>query len=51
LQQAVEAFYAAPPDLAGNKVPRPNEVGSNPDMAEEPSRSENPSDLSSQEVK
>jgi uncharacterized protein YdeI (BOF family) len=51
LQQALAAVRAAPPDLQGNPVKRPNGLGSNPDMAHEPTRSENPSDLSSQEVK
>ena len=51
LQTALTEFYRAPPDVQGNRIQRPNEVGSNPDMAEEPTRSENPSDLSSQETK
>ncbi|WP_207479689.1 hypothetical protein [Arenibaculum pallidiluteum] len=51
LQSALADFYEAPPDVQGNRIPRPNEVGSNPDMRNEPTRSENPSDLSSREVK
>lgn len=51
LQQALAAVRAAPPDLQGNKMPRPNWLASEPDQPNEPTRSENPSDLSSQEVK
>nr|WP_246500949.1 hypothetical protein [Azospirillum rugosum] len=51
LQQALAAVRAAPPDLQGNKMPRPNWLASEPDQPNEPSRSQNPSDLSSQEVK
>ncbi|HYH20788.1 MAG TPA: hypothetical protein VD995_19460 [Azospirillum sp.] len=51
LQQALAAVRRAPPDLQGNPVPRPNPLASEPDNSQEPSRSANPSDLSSQEVK
>ncbi len=51
LQQALAAVRAAPPDLQGNKTPRPNWLASEPDQPNEPTRSQNPSDLSSQEVK
>jgi hypothetical protein len=51
LQQALAAVRRAPPDLQGNPVPRPNPLASEPDDPAEPSRSANPSDLSSQEVK
>ena len=51
LQEALAAVRAAPPDLQGTPVPRPNWLASEPDMPNEPSRSQNPSDLSSQEVK
>lgn len=51
LQQALAAVRRAPPDLQGNPVPRPNPLASEPDDPKEPSRSANPSDLSSQEVK
>lgn len=51
LQEALAAVRAAPPDLQGNKIPRPNWLASEPDQRNEPSRSQNPSDLSSQEVK
>ncbi|WP_353860107.1 hypothetical protein [Azospirillum formosense] len=51
LQQALADVRRAPPDLQGNPVPRPNQWASEPDMGHEPTRSENPSDLSSQEAK
>ncbi|AWK84888.1 hypothetical protein [Azospirillum thermophilum] len=51
LQQALAAVRRAPPDLQGNPVPRPNWLASEPDQPDEPSRSRDPSDLSSQEVK
>lgn len=51
LQEALAAVRAAPPDLQGNPVPRPNWLASEPDMGNEPTRSQNPSDLSSQETK
>lgn len=51
LQEALTAVRNAPPDLNGTPVPRPNPLASEPDDANEPSRSSNPSDLSSQEVK
>lgn len=51
LQQALAALRRAPPDLQGNPVPRPNWLASEPDQPDEPSRSQNPSDLTSQEVK
>lgn len=51
LQQALAAVRAAPPDLQGNRIPRPNWLASEPDQPNEPTRSQNPSDLSSQEVK
>ena len=51
LQQALADLRRAPPDLQGNPVPRPNQWASEPDMGHEPTRSENPSDLSSQETK
>jgi hypothetical protein len=51
LQQALAAVLQAPPDLQGKPVPRPNAWASNPDDPQEPTRSTNPSDLSSKEVK
>lgn len=51
LQQALAAVRSAPPDLNGNPVPRPNQWASEPDQPSEPTRSQNPSDLTSQEVK
>lgn len=51
LQQALAAVRRAPPDLQGNPVPRPNWLASEPDQGNEPTRSQNPSDLSSQEAK
>lgn len=51
LQQALAAVRRAPPDLNGNPVPRPNQWASEPDQPNEPTRSQNPSDLTSQEVK
>ncbi|MBP2233195.1 hypothetical protein J2847_006530 [Azospirillum agricola] len=51
LQQALAAVRRAPPDLNGNPVPRPNWLASEPDQDNEPTRSQNPSDLSSQEIK
>ncbi|HEY0836236.1 MAG TPA: hypothetical protein VGE72_20180 [Azospirillum sp.] len=51
LQQALAAVRRAPPDLQGTPVPRPNPMASEPDDVAEPSRSANPSDLSSQEMK
>lgn len=51
LQEALAAVRAAPPDLQGNPMPRPNWLASEPDMENEPTRSQNPSDLSSQEAK
>ncbi|WP_434624208.1 hypothetical protein [Azospirillum sp. B2RO_4] len=51
LQQALAAVRKAPPDLNGNPVPRPNQWASEPDQPNEPTRSQNPSDLTSQEVK
>jgi len=51
LQDALAAVRRAPPDLQGTPVPRPNPMASEPDDPKEPSRSANPSDLSSQEVK
>ncbi|WP_348771438.1 hypothetical protein [Azospirillum sp. SYSU D00513] len=51
LQQALAAVRKAPPDLQGRPVPRPNSWASSPDNPQEPTRSGNPSDLSSQELK
>lgn len=51
LQQALADVRRAPPDLNGNPVPRPNQWASEPDQQNEPTRSQNPSDLTSQEVK
>ncbi|MBP2297414.1 hypothetical protein [Azospirillum picis] len=51
LQQALADVRRAPPDLNGTPVPRPNPLASEPDQPNEPTRSQNPSDLSSQEVK
>ncbi|MGA1855111.1 hypothetical protein VH569_03920 [Azospirillum sp. 11R-A] len=51
LQQALADVRRAPPDLNGNRVPRPNQWASEPDQPNEPTRSQNPSDLTSQEVK
>lgn len=51
LQSALHTFYQAPPDLAGNPMPRPNWLASNPDLPTDPSVSANPSDLTSREVK
>lgn len=51
LQQALAAVRRAPPDLNGTPVPRPNQWASEPDQPNEPTRSQNPSDLSSQEIK
>lgn len=51
LQSALHVFYRAPPDLAGNPMPRPNWLASNPDQPTDPSVSANPSDLTSREVK
>ena len=51
LQQALAAVRRAPPDLNGTPVPRPNQWASEPDQPNEPTRSQNPSDLTSQEVK
>lgn len=51
LVEALTAVRRAPPDLQGTPVPRPNPMASEPDDPREPTRSQNPSDLSSQEVK
>ncbi|MFP5517478.1 MAG: hypothetical protein ACLGJC_30905 [Alphaproteobacteria bacterium] len=51
LQQALAEVRRAPPDLNGTPVPRPNQWASEPDQPNEPTRSQNPSDLTSQEVK
>lgn len=51
LQQALADVRKAPPDLQGTPVPRPNQWASEPDQANEPSRSQDPSDLTSKEVK
>lgn len=51
LQQALAAVRRAPPDLNGTPVPRPNQWASEPDQPNEPTRSQNPSDLTSREVK
>ncbi|WP_042694640.1 hypothetical protein [Azospirillum sp. B506] len=51
LQQALADVRRAPPDLNGTPVPRPNQWASEPDQPNEPTRSRNPSDLTSQEVK
>lgn len=51
LQQALADVRRVPPDLNGTPVPRPNQWASEPDQPNEPTRSQNPSDLTSQEVK
>ena len=51
LNEALAAVRRAPPDLQGTPVPRPNPLASEPDDPKEPTRSSNPSDLSSKEVK
>jgi len=51
LSEALAAVRRAPPDLQGTPVPRPNPLASEPDDPREPTRSQNPSDLSSQETK
>ncbi|WP_448192269.1 hypothetical protein [Azospirillum sp. sgz301742] len=51
LNEALAAVRRAPPDLQGNPVPRPNPLASEPDAPNEPTRSNNPSDLSSKETK
>ncbi|MBP2295046.1 hypothetical protein [Azospirillum rugosum] len=51
LWNALQGVWRAPPDLQGEPVPRPNEWASNPDNPAEPTRSENPSDLTSHEVR
>jgi hypothetical protein len=51
LRQALAEVRRAPPDLNGTPVPRPNQWASEPDQPNEPTRSQNPSDLTSQEVK
>ena len=51
LQQALADVRRAPPDLNGTPAPRPNQWASEPDQPNEPTRSQNPSDLTSQEVK
>ena len=49
LNEALAAVRRAPPNLDGTPVPRPNELASEPDQPDEPSRSGNPSDLSSRD--
>jgi hypothetical protein len=49
LDQALAAVRRAPPDLQGNPVPRPNQLASEPDDVRESSRSENPSDLTTED--
>jgi hypothetical protein len=51
LADALAAVRRAPPDLQGTPVPRPNPLASEPDDPQEPTRSQNPSDLTSQEAK
>jgi hypothetical protein len=51
LLSAVTTFYRAPPDLAGNPMPRPNWLASNPDLPTDPSIAADPSDLSSREAR
>jgi len=51
LAEALSAVRRAPPDLQGNPVPRPNPMASEPNDPREPTRSQNPSDLTSKEVK
>ena len=51
LADALSAVRRAPPDLHGTPVPRPNPLASEPDDPKEPTRSGDPSDLSSKEVK
>lgn len=51
LVEALAAVRRAPPDLQGTPVPRPNPLASEPDDPREPTRSQNPSDLTSQETK
>lgn len=49
LNEALAAVRRAPPNLEGTPVPRPNELASEPDQPNEPTRSPNPSDLSSRD--
>lgn len=51
LYGALAAVRQAPPDLAGNPVPRPNPLASEPDDPNEPTRNADPSDQTSREVK
>ena len=51
LWNALQAVWRAPPDLQGIPVPRPNQWASNPENPLEPTRSENPSALSSHEIR
>ena len=51
LQTALTTLYRAPPALDGTPMPRPNEFASNPEDPHEQSRSADPNDLTSQEVK
>lgn len=51
LNEALATFRRAPPDLQGNPMPRPSPLASEPDDPNEPTRSNNPSDLSSKEAK
>lgn len=48
---ALAAVRNAPPTLDGTPMPRPNPLGSEPEMIEDPSRSPNPSDQTSREIK
>ncbi len=51
LYGALAEVRKAPPDLAGNPVPRPNPLASEPDDPNEPTRNPNPSDQTSKEVR
>jgi hypothetical protein len=49
LDDALAAVRRAPPNLEGAPVPRPNQMASEPDDPGEPSRSSNPSDLTTED--
>lgn len=51
LFMALAAVRNAPPDLNGTPVPRPNPYGSEPEVDADPSRSPNPSEQTSREIK
>lgn len=49
LDDALAAVRRAPPNLQGAPVPRPNQLASEPGDPREPSRSPNPSDLTTED--